>query len=279
MTNSYRREVKYGPAKALHKLARKQRVRSLPREEDVRGHLIRVPGTGVVVVPVEQLAGSWSCIVVAGLNRFPMIPVEDTVLFNGGRLITDGQLQATPARGKAAHSTEKKTVQGAVLRVDDLIVVPVCRADLGWDCIVVAGEKPLAESPYFVYVHEAVLAGAPQVLTEAEITGLPSPNPPRFVPRGCEDLLPLATEFTILPAGAVPGERDLDAYSIKLTWHGPELWDIGWLGKHWGPGGWGKDVPSRPRYPLDEAAHIARELVDDLEIEGLTWAALRSRRG
>lgn len=281
MTN-YRRAVKYRPALALDKLETKQRNRSLTREEDVRGHLIRVPfpAGDVVVIPVEQLSASWNCIVVSGRTLMPMIAVEDEVLLNAGRLLTDKQLWDTPTLDDIDRRFfGRKQIQGSLFGVDDLIVVPVCRADDGWDCVVAGGEKPLEQNPYFVNVHEAVLAGAQRVLTNAELADVPSPNPPRFVPRGCEDLLPLATEFTILPAGAVPGEPDLEAYSVRLIWRGPNQWDVDWIGYCWGPDGWTDEFPAVHRYPLQEAARIARGQVDKLELNGMTWAMIRSQRG
>lgn len=47
---------------------------ALPRRRDsydAKGRILRLPRTGLVVVPFEQVGGGWSCVVVVGNDSYP----------------------------------------------------------------------------------------------------------------------------------------------------------------------------------------------------------------
>lgn len=101
------------------------------------------------------------------------------------------------------------------------------------------------------------------------------------------ELLSRATEFTFLPAGASPGEPDVDIFSVKVTWRGPDLWAVQWMGQCYGPDGWvyepspsnrTKTFLATHRYTAERAVELAQSLVETISINGSTWADAEARR-
>lgn len=101
------------------------------------------------------------------------------------------------------------------------------------------------------------------------------------------ELLARATEFTFLPAGASPGEPDVDIFSVKVVWRMRDLWAVQWMGQCYGPDGWvyepspsnrTKAFLGSHRYTAERAVELAQALVETISINGTTWAEAQARR-
>lgn len=101
-----------------------------------------------------------------------------------------------------------------------------------------------------------------------------------------EQLLTHATEFKFLPAGAEPGQADVDHFSVRVSLRGPGRYAVVHMGSCWDGKEWVyESLPSnrtdafkmQSRFPLDEAVELARELVDTVRMNGGTWAQWQER--
>lgn len=103
-----------------------------------------------------------------------------------------------------------------------------------------------------------------------------------------EELLSHATEFTFLPAGASPHDRDAVRYfAVRVVWRGGNRWAVTHMADCWSLDGWQyESMPSSrteeflaiSRFPLEEAVAIARNVVDSISINGSTWAQWQERQ-
>lgn len=97
-----------------------------------------------------------------------------------------------------------------------------------------------------------------------------------------EELLSHATEFTFLPAGATPHDRDAVRYfAVRVVWRGGDGWAVTHMADCWSLDGWhyGSMASNRvEEFPLEEAVAIARNVVDSVSINGSTWAQWQERQ-
>lgn len=103
-----------------------------------------------------------------------------------------------------------------------------------------------------------------------------------------EELLAHATEFTFLPAGASANDPEAMRYfAVRVVWRKGGRWAVTHMGDCWSSDGWQHEsLPDSrtdtflagARFPLEEAAAIARSVVDSVTINGFTWAQWEERR-
>lgn len=96
------------------------------------------------------------------------------------------------------------------------------------------------------------------------------------------DLLPHATEFSFLPAGASFGDNNVQYFTVTVSRRSNGLWAVLWMGQCWNartkdweyepsPSGRSEDFLVECRLSLQDAVRVAHEAPNTLTVNGKTW--------
>lgn len=92
-----------------------------------------------------------------------------------------------------------------------------------------------------------------------------------------EELLRHVSVLVFTPTGTARCERTRH-YQVYVIWRYDGRWSVTAAGSAWNGRDWDFDSRDRTLFPLHEAVAAAKDLVDAIEVNGLTWTQQEALR-